>query len=48
MFDYLDSVNLAGLVAQQYAAPAVLHDERVTQRKPGVAPSEKQGAVASV
>lgn len=48
MFDYLDSVNLAGLVAQQYAAPAVLHDERVTQRKPNVTPSEKQGAVASV
>ncbi len=52
MFDYLDSVNLAELVAQQHAAPDVLHDERVVQRKPGATQSTKkgptQGAVASV
>ena len=48
MFDYLDSVNLAELVAQQHAAPAVLHDERLAQRQPNVAPSEKQGVVAGI
>ncbi|HEY8856865.1 MAG TPA: Fe-S cluster assembly transcriptional regulator IscR [Rugosibacter sp.] len=48
MFDYLDSVSLAELVSQQHAAPAVLHDERVVQRKPDVTPSEKQGVVASI
>ena len=48
MFDYLDSVNLAELVAQQHATPAVLHDERVAQRKPNVTLSEKQGAVANI
>ncbi len=48
MFDYLDSVNLAELVAQQHAAPAVLHDERLAQRQSNVALSEKQGVVAGI
>lgn len=48
MFDYLDSVNLAELVAQQHAAPAVMHGERVTQHKIIAAQNTKQGAVASV
>lgn len=48
MFDYLDSINLAALVAQQHAAFAVLHDERATQRKPGVSPSEKQRIAVSI
>ncbi|TAJ22298.1 MAG: Fe-S cluster assembly transcriptional regulator IscR [Rugosibacter sp.] len=52
MFDYLDSVNLAELVAQQHATAAVLHDERVVQLKPSATQSTKkeptQGAVAGV
>lgn len=37
MFEYLDSVNLAELVAQQLAVPApsaVMHDGRTAQHKP--------------
>ncbi|MDO8314429.1 MAG: Fe-S cluster assembly transcriptional regulator IscR [Rugosibacter sp.] len=50
MFDYLDSVNLAELVAQQHAALDVLHDERVVQLKApqSIKKEPTQGAVASV
>lgn len=52
MFDYLDSVNLAELVAQQHETSVAVHDDRVVQHTL-VATSDAikgpaQGAIASI
>lgn len=52
MFDYLDSVNLAELVAQQHETPVAVNDERVAQHTlvatPGAIKGPAQGAIASI